>query len=238
MKPDDRLRASAVTTELVGLGAVVLLALLARAELPLSELYPFKAAASFVIVMLLTIGYLRGHHPFARFGPANQITTARAGLVVLVASLIGEPTLPVVAASAAAASLVVIVLDGVDGWLARRTRMESTFGARFDMEIDALLILALAILVWRHGKAGPWVLASGLLRYLFVAAGSVWPWMRRPLTPTLRGKTICIVQIAALILAIVPVITPPASTLAAAVGLLALCYSFLVDTLWLWRTAG
>ena len=107
MTPDDRLRANAGTTALVGLVAAVGLSLFARAELPLSELYPFKAAASFAIVMLLAIGYLREHHPFARFGPANQITTARAGLVVLVASLIGEPTLPVVAASAAAASLVV-----------------------------------------------------------------------------------------------------------------------------------
>lgn len=78
---------------------------------------------------------------------------------------------------------------------------------------------------------------SGLLRYLFVAAGYLWPWTGRPLTPTLRGKTICIVQIAALILTMMPVVTPPASALVAAAGLLTLCYSFLVDTLWLWRTA-
>ena len=237
MTPNDRLRASVVTTALVGLVAVVCLALFARAELDLSELYPLKAAACFAIVMLLALGFLGHTHRFARFGPANQVTTARAVFVVLIASLIGEPMRPVAAASAAAASLVVTLLDGVDGWLARRSRMASPFGARFDVEIDALLILALAILVWRYGKAGPWVVLSGLLRYLFVAAGWWWQWLRRPLPPSRRGKAICVVQIVALTVAIAPIVTPPSSTLLAAAALLALCYSFLVDATWLWRHA-
>jgi hypothetical protein len=77
-----------------------------------------------------------------------------------------------------------------------------------------------------------------LLRYVFVAAGWGWPWMRRPLTPTLRGRLICIVQIGALIVAILQPIEPPASGLVAALGLVALCYSFPLDTLWLWRHAS
>ena len=51
--------------------------------------------------------------------------------------------------------------------------MTSAFGARFDMEVDALLIQVLAVLAWQWDKAGPWVLMSGLLRYVFVAAGWV-----------------------------------------------------------------
>ena len=43
-------------------------------------------------------------------------------------------------------------LDGVDGWLARRSGIASAFGARFDMEIDALLILVLAVLAWRSAR--------------------------------------------------------------------------------------
>ncbi len=126
-------------------------------------------------------------------------------------------------------------LDGVDGWLARRTHMMSAFGARFDMEIDALLIQVLAILAWWHGKAGAWVLLSGLLRYLFVAAGWVWPWMKRTLFPSVRRKVICIVQIAGLIITMLPAVTRPASDGAAATALAILGYSFLVDTAWLWR---
>src|SRR5205807_10290341 len=113
-------------------------------------------------------------------------------------------------------ALVVLLLDGVDGWVARRTATESAFGMRFDMETDAALILVLAILAWQFGKAGPWVLLSGLLRYAFVGAGWLWPWMNAPLASTRRGKIICAVQITALILAIAPAVTPPASALVAA----------------------
>jgi len=91
-----------------------------------SALYAFKAAAAFAAVMLLSLGFLQEHHPFTRFGAANQITTVRALLVSLVVSLIGEPSLPAIAASAAAASVVVTLLDGVDGWLARRTGSRAT----------------------------------------------------------------------------------------------------------------
>jgi phosphatidylglycerophosphate synthase len=233
--PDAPLRASAVTSKLLGLVMVFALASVARASLPLGDLYPLKASALFAAIMLLSIGFLQRHHPFARFGPANQITTVRAMLVTLVASLVGEPRLPGVAAGAVAASVAVTVLDGVDGWLARRNRIASDFGARFDLEVDALLILALSVLVWRGEKAGAWVVVSGLLRYAFVAAGWLWPWVSRPLPPSRRRQTVCVVQIAGLCAAVSPIFPAGASAPVAAVSLAALAASFLVDVVWLWR---
>ena len=179
--PAAPLRASAVATVVAGFAGAIAIAELARGVLPVGGIYAVKAGAIFSIVMIVALGFLPRHHPFARFGPANQITTMRAMLVALVAALIGEPRFPIVATSAAAATVVVSALDGVDGWLARRHQIASSFGARFDMEIDALLILVLAILVTEFEKAGPWVILSGLLRYIFVGAGRYWPWLRAPL---------------------------------------------------------
>src|SRR5262249_57229581 len=125
--------------------------------------------------------------------------------------------------------------DGVDGWLERRTGLESAFGARFDMEVDALLIFVLAAIAWRWEKAGAWVLLAGLLRYLFVAAGWILPWMRRPLAPTQRARVICVAQIVTLIVAIAPSIPRRLSLPVAATGVLALSYSFFADTVRLWR---
>jgi phosphatidylglycerophosphate synthase len=201
----------------------------------LSLFYLLKTAGVFGAIVLIAIPRLRGHHPFPRFGPANQVTTIRALLVSAVAGFVGEPHAPGLAAAAAATSALATILDGLDGWLARRSQMVSAFGARFDMEIDALLIQVLSILAWRYGKAGVWVLASGLLRYVFAATGWVWSWMRRPLVPSMRRKAVCVVQIAGLILSISPVITRPASAWIAAAALAALSYSFLTDTVWLWR---
>jgi phosphatidylglycerophosphate synthase len=236
--PDAPLRSSAVATKLTALVTVALLAATARAALPVGDLYALKAPATFAVLMIVSIGFLQPYHPFARFGAANQITTVRALLVSLIVGLVGEPRTAAIAAGAAGASVLVIMLDGVDGWLARRDRTASAFGARFDMEIDALLILALSILAWRFEKAGAWVVLSGALRYAFVAAGARWTWLRAPLPPSRRRQMVCVVQIAALIAAIVPVIAPPASATIAALALAALSGSFLIDVVWLWRRAA
>jgi phosphatidylglycerophosphate synthase len=201
----------------------------------LSQFYLLKVIAVFGAIVLIVAARLRRYHPFAAFGPANQITTVRALLVSLVAGLIGEAHATTFAATAAALSTLATALDGFDGWLARRTGMTSGFGARFDMEVDALLIQVLSILVWRYGKAGAWVLASGLVRYVFLAAGWAWRWIRVPLFASVRRKAICVIQIGGLIVALVPSLTWPQSAWIAAGALGALAYSFLIDTLWLWQ---
>ena len=189
----------------------------------------------FATIMLIVARHRRRHHPFSAFGPANQVTSVRALLVSLAAGFVGEPPLPTSAAAAVAVSLAATLLDFFDGWFARRTQMTSALGARFDMEVDALLIQVLAILVWRYGKAGAWVLMSGLMRYLFVGAGHLLTWLRRPLFESFRRKAIGVVQIAGLIIALAPFVTPPVSAVVAAISLAALTYSFVADTVWLWR---
>jgi phosphatidylglycerophosphate synthase len=165
----------------------------------------------------------------------NHVTAIRAAIVVYLAATAVMPPSPSIVWSAVAAATIAAVLDGVDGWIARRRGMATEFGARFDMEVDALLILVLAVLVWRWSIAGAWVLLSGLLRYLFVAAGWFLPWMRRPLAPTRRARVICVVQIVTLIVAIGPIVPRGLGVAVAAAGLLMLSYSFVVDTVRLWR---
>jgi phosphatidylglycerophosphate synthase len=167
-------------------------------------------------------------------GPADWITAVRAALATYLAFVLMRPSLPDPMLCVTVAS-VAALLDGVDGWVARRTGTASEFGARFDMETDALLILVLAALVVSYDKAGPWILASGLLRYGFVAAGWIWPWMRRPLESSRRRQTLCVIQIAALIVALLPALNRTASEAIAAASLAALVWSFLVDILWLWQ---
>jgi phosphatidylglycerophosphate synthase len=230
----DGLRARAAASQLIGLLALIGLAFLIRSRLPVGPMYLLKAALCFAATASIAVTFVSSDtHPFPRFGPANQVTTARAVVVALVAGAIGEPALPLVAATMAAAALAVTMMDGIDGWIARSTGVQSGYGARFDMEVDALLILALAILVWEHGKAGAWVVLSGLIRYAFVVAGGASPKMRRPLPPSRRRQAICVVQIAGLIAALAPIVPQPASELAAGTALLTLCYSFAVDVFWL-----
>ena len=235
--PSTVLRTRIVLAGAAGLAVVIASADRMRDVLQLSGSYLPKAAGLFGIVLAILVARIDVHHPFARLGPAIVTTLARALMVSLVAAFIGEPLRADVAWVAAILALVITLLDGVDGWLARRTRMASDFGARFDMEVDALLIMALAILVWQHGKAGVWVLLSGLIRYAFVAAGWLLRWLARPLPASRRRQTVCVVQVGGLNLALVPAIPPPAATIVSAVALAALVWSFFVDVRWLSRRA-
>jgi phosphatidylglycerophosphate synthase len=197
--------------------------------------FPLKILLVSAAIIGIALSRVRSHHRFASFGPANVATTIRAVLTAIVCGCIGEAHTSAVAVVAIAAGSAATLLDGVDGWLARRTNMVSAFGARFDTEVDALLILALSILAWRYGKAGVWVLTSGLLRYLWLAAGWALPWLNGPLTPTLRGRAVCVAQVVILLIVLLPTVPPSASAPIAAAGVLALVYSFAVDTLWLWQ---
>ena len=233
--PKTPLRSSVLRAGILGLLALTGVALAARPWLELGASYPAKAVVLFATIMVIAIGSIGEHHPFQRFGPANQVTMIRALLITLIASLVGEPEIPRVAAVAAVTAGVLTALDGVDGWLARRTRMASDFGARFDIETDALFVLVMSILVWQYEKAGSWVLLGGMLRYAFVAAGWVLPWMARPLRATYRGKTITVCHLVGLSVALAPFVQRPFSAIAAGVTFAALAWSFAVDVSRLWR---
>ncbi len=233
--PDAPLRQRVLAASGAGLLAVAGLSILAASLHGFGDRYPFKASAVFALVAVVVVGFVRDSHPFPAFGPANYVTSLRAVLVALVAGLIGEEPRPDVAVFAAVVGAIVTGMDGVDGWLARRSGMASAFGARFDMEIDALLILALSILAWQFDKAGAWVILAGLMRYLFVAAGWLEHRLEAPLYPSRRRQTVCVVQILGLGLVMLPAVTRPASAWLAAGLVLLLGYSFAVDTIWLLR---
>lgn len=225
---------------LLGLLAVALamlaVGLLGTSRLGLSAVFIPKSLLVFGGGALLVLRGLPAHHPFPTLGPANGVTLVRGALVALLAGLIGERASDV-PAFAVAIALAVLVLDGVDGWLARRTRMASRFGARFDMETDAVLVAVLALLAWQFGKVGAWVLLSGLMRYLFLAAGALVPLLRHPVPSSYRGKSIAVVQILALIVAIAPFSSVELATAVAALALGLLTGSFLLDVVWLVRHA-
>src|SRR5918998_1047532 len=89
-------------------------------------------------------------------------------------------------------SRVALGLDNVDGRVARRTGTVTPFGARFDGEVDAFLILVLSVAVSR--EYGAWVLVIGAARYLHLAAEWLVPWMAAPLPARYWGKVVAAVQ--------------------------------------------
>jgi len=65
---------------------------------------------------------------------------------------------------------VAAITDQVDGWLARRWRVESSFGKVADPLADRLMIDAAVILLWHAGRL-PWVALAIPLRDVALVAG-------------------------------------------------------------------
>lgn len=168
-----------------------------------------------------------------QLSPADWVTLARATLAVGVAALIADSfSRPARVALLVSLAAVALVLDAVDGWVARRTWTTTTLGAQFDGEVDAFLILVLSVYLAR--TIGAWVLAIGVARYAFLAAGWVLPWMREPLPERFHRKTVAATQGVFLTVAAAGVLPAGVTRAALAVALALLAESFGRDVWWLW----
>jgi len=163
------------------------------------------------------------------FGVANQVTLLRAVLVALLCGFVAVPLSGVWLLFVTLLAAFAALLDAADGWLARKRSLESEYGARFDMETDALFVLVLCVLVLQQHKAGVWVLICGLLRYGFVLTAWVWPALQRPLPFSLRRKRIAALQMVLLVAALSPFFPAPFSTGLAALAVVTLLTSFAID---------
>ena len=76
----------------------------------------------FIAAAFLAVGRAGAHHPFQHFGSWPTLVTMRVSrwLPEWPASLVSPPS-QLIARLAVAAVVIVAVLDGVDGWLARRS---------------------------------------------------------------------------------------------------------------------
>lgn len=224
---------SGIGSALVSAGCLAMLAWAMAAAAParagffIASIGTYAAGA---VCALVLGGSQRRRGPFGR---ANRITLLRWALAALLFGMFWQTVTTAWHWLVIGLAVANLLLDGLDGRLARHYRESSEFGARFDMETDAAVILVLAGLVWYAGAADAWVLIGGLLRYLFVAAGLWWSWLRVPLPPSRRRQTICVVQIVSLLVCLAPFVPHSLAPLIAFLGVTLLVASFLIDVRWL-----
>jgi hypothetical protein len=103
------------------------------------------------------------------------------------------------------------------------------------MEVDSFLLLVLSVHV--AVLLGPWVLAVGAMRYAFVAAGWVAPWLRAALPTSYPAKAVAALQGIALVVAAAGVLPRPLTVALVGVALALLVWSFGRSGVWLRRNA-
>ena len=203
----------------------------------LSALSILKALAVPLVLFGLVAPHLR-EHPSDHLGPANQLTLLRACVVAPLAAFIGEGSAEAYSWGLVGIAAVAFALDWIDGRVARATGSASPFGARLDMELDGLTVLVLCGLALGLGRAGPWVLLAGLARYLFLAAGQIWPAMAAELPPAPRRAVACGLGVTALVACLAPWWLSWLGPALALSGTVILVGSFAIDVVWLIRQSS
>jgi CDP-diacylglycerol--glycerol-3-phosphate 3-phosphatidyltransferase len=156
---------------------------------------------------------------YAQLGYANWTTLIRGWFMAATGGFIGSPWpmgwlgwLP------AFFYMLAVMLDGIDGYLARVTGQTTKLGETLDISLDAwgaLLVIGLG--VW-YGQLPLWYLLLGFSRQLFMA-GQRWLTQRgRPvyeMTPSMERRAAAAAQMGFLSLMLWPIFAPPTTTIAA-----------------------
>jgi len=200
-------------------------------------LSPRAATAAYTAWALGAFGYL-----FARIAGhrrwADIVTGVRVLLcVVLFASYALDPR---PAWWKVAVAIAIIVLDAVDGALARREGTTER-GAVFDMESDAFYLVTMCGIAHVYLGVHPLVFVVGALRPLYVCIWAVLLLFIAPRSPnrkgSQRGRIIHVALVIALIAELSPLFAPGARTAIAAVAAALIGYSYAVD-IWATRAAA
>lgn len=116
---------------------------------------------SFLYYWTIHLDSLRTFRPFA--GYANWTTSAR--LILVIAAGLFYKNIPDFFLFLI--GIVIFCFDGLDGYLARKLKQESEFGAYFDMETDAFYVCVFTLILFERDFAGYWILIPGFMRYFY-----------------------------------------------------------------------
>lgn len=232
----DRLRAIIDATVAI-LGSVGIGSFLVNQHHQANIVNLLAIGAGLILVTTAAVSIMRREPAFST--PADRVTLIRVVLVggcatIVVLSLFG--TAPVRSWWLIAIASPALLLDVVDGWVARKTGTANEHGARLDMEIDAAFLMVLSVAA--AFVVGPWVLTIGAMRYLFVAASWWRPALRQQLRPSTFRRVTAGIQGVALVVALAPIVPFTLATAVAALALALLLLSFGKDIVSLERRAS
>lgn len=121
----------------------------------------FFVSLSFIALLYLNRFAFKQFQPYG--GYANWVSLIR--LLLLFLLLINNQVLS--KHTLALGFLTCILMDGLDGWLARRYQQVSEWGGLFDKEIDSFLVWGISLILYIYWNFPIWIMGIGCLHYFY-----------------------------------------------------------------------
>lgn len=193
-----------------------------------------RVTDALICLLVAVIGAARSLLRQDSWTRADDLTTLRLGLIVIVTALSLADDGPGLTWPAVVLGGVALAMDGLDGRIARSAG-STRAGGLYDETVDALFILILSIALvplW-----GVWCLIPGLMYYVFHLVAALRLTWRSRLPPSLSRRVIAAAQGILLLAAGTPsaVACPPLGVLCVGTAVVSVLYSFGRDILWLER---
>ncbi len=155
------------------------------------------AMLSFLLFIVTHYPQVREIRPWG--GYANWITAFRLLLIMVVGFSLEDAQLSL---WPAVVLVLTLCLDGLDGFVARRSGMTSEVGGHFDMETDAYFVLFLGVHLFQLHDHIWWVVAIGIWRYVYVLILHVWVEHDKQEPSSMVKKTVTVWTIGSMIIAL------------------------------------
>jgi CDP-diacylglycerol--glycerol-3-phosphate 3-phosphatidyltransferase len=170
-----------------------------------------------------------------RFGWGNSMTLLRGVLLAALTGFLFAAWPPDrLAWAPGILYMLAAMADFLDGYLARATRFTTRMGELLDMSFDGWGVLVASLLAVQYGQVPVWYLAVALARPAFLIGIWFRKRLRLPvydLQPSVRRRLFAGLQFGFLFFVLMPVFSPPGTSIAAAVFALPFLVGFLVDWL-------
>jgi CDP-diacylglycerol--glycerol-3-phosphate 3-phosphatidyltransferase len=168
-------------------------------------------------------------------GAGNTLTLLRGLLLSMLAGfLIAPRPAGILAWFPGLLMAAVTAADLFDGYLARRFNQATRLGEMLDMQLDGLSLLLSTTLIVLYKQAPAWFLLVGLARFLFVSGIAFRRRLGKPvfdLPPSATRRPFAGAMMGCSTVLLLPLFSPPATTLAAALFSLPFLAGFARDWL-------
>jgi phosphatidylglycerophosphate synthase len=175
--------------------SIVILMTLAAFHLT-GRYWPVVAVAFLSVILLWTTQWYTISNLKPAGGYANLLTLLRYILILMIVAF--SHVWPLWSLGLLFA--IPVLLDGIDGYLARKLNHASKFGALFDLETDSLFMALTGMILYQRHIVGAWLLPAAYLRYFYVLVIAILRLNRIQEKRTQFGPFIAFVMFIGLIL--------------------------------------